>query len=101
MKKVFFIACFLTSIFAQAQGYTFISDSLRLLPMQELMKKEPPADFKPVYYEDGTQVAFKKVLPLIIERKLILRCIISLKRPNPESFRDLVGHWYKASKNPR
>lgn len=76
MKKVFFIACFLTSIFAQAQGYTFISDSLRLLPMQELMKKEPPADFKPVYYEDGTQVAFKKVLPLIIERKLIPRMFV-------------------------
>lgn len=76
MKKFILIASFLTSIFAQAQEYTFISDSLRLLPMQVLMKKEPPADFKPVYYEDGTQVAFKDVLPLIIERKLISRMFV-------------------------
>ncbi|MDT0554623.1 hypothetical protein [Patiriisocius hiemis] len=76
MKKLILITCFLTSIFAQAQEYTFISDSLRLLPMQELMKKEPPADFEPVYYEDGTPVAFKEVLPLIIERKLIPRMFV-------------------------
>ena len=77
MKKIFLITCFLTSIFAQAQEYTFISDSLRLLPMQELIKKEPPADFEPVYYEDGTQVAFKEVLPLIMDQKLIPRMFVN------------------------
>lgn len=76
MKKIFLIACFLTSIFAQAQEYTFIPDSLRLLPMQELVKKEPPADFKPVYYENGTPVAFKEVLPLIMNQKLIPRMFV-------------------------
>ena len=70
MKKIFLIAVLLTCVFAQCQEYTFIPDSLRLLPLQELFKKEPPADFEPVYYEDGTLVAFKDVLPLIIEQKL-------------------------------
>ncbi len=71
MIKILLIAGFLASIFAQGQEYAFIPDSLRLLPMQELFKKEPPADFEPVYYEDGTTVAFKVVLPLIMEQKLI------------------------------
>lgn len=71
MKKLFLIAVLLTCVFAQCQEYTFIPDSLRLLPLQELFKKEPPADFEPVYYEDGTPAAFKDVLPLIIEQKLI------------------------------
>jgi len=38
--------------------------------MQELAKKSPPSDFEPVYYEDGTTVSFKEVLPLIMEQKL-------------------------------
>jgi len=76
MKKIFLIASLLTSIFAQGQEYTFIPDSLRLLPMQELLKKEPPADFGPVYYEDGTAVAFKDVLPLIMEQKLVPRMFV-------------------------
>ncbi len=56
---------------SQGQEYAFIPDSLKLLPMQELAKKEPPADFEPVYYEDGTPVAFKEVLPLVMEQKLV------------------------------
>ena len=44
--------------------------------MQELLKKEPPADFEPVYYEDGTTVAFKDVLPLIMEQKLMPRMFV-------------------------
>ena len=76
MKKLIIITSLLTSIFAQGQEYTFIPDSLTLLPMQELVKKEPPADFEPVYYEDGTQVAFKDVLPLIMEQKLIPRMFV-------------------------
>ncbi|TVZ15494.1 hypothetical protein [Maribacter sp. MAR_2009_72] len=77
MKKLFLIASLLTSILAQGQEYTFISDDLTLLPMQELVKKEPPADFEPVYYEDGTQVAFKEVLPLIMDQKLIPRMFVN------------------------
>jgi hypothetical protein len=76
MKKLILIASLLTSILAQGQEYTFIPDSLRLLPMQELIKKEPPADFQPVYYEDGTPVDFKKVLPLIMDQKLIPRMFV-------------------------
>lgn len=76
MKKLLLITCLLTSILAQGQEYAFIPDSLRLLPMQELIKKEPPADFEPVYYEDGTQVAFKEVLPLIMDQKLIPRMFV-------------------------
>lgn len=77
MKRLILVASFLISFFAQAQEYTFISDSLRLLPMQELIKKEPPANFEPVYYEDGTPVAFKEVLPLIMEQKLIPRMFVN------------------------
>ena len=76
MKKLILIASLLTSILAQGQEYTFIPDSLRLLPMQELIKKEPPADFQPVYYEDGTPVDFKEVLPLIMDQKLIPRMFV-------------------------
>lgn len=76
MRKLILITSILISIVAQGQEYAFIPDSLRLLPMQELIKKEPPADFEPVYYEDGTQVAFKDVLPLIMEQKLIPRMFV-------------------------
>lgn len=76
MKILILITSLLTCIFAQGQEYTFIHDSLRLLPMQELIKKEPPADFEPVYYEDGTPVAFKEVLPLIMDQKLIPRMFV-------------------------
>jgi hypothetical protein len=71
MKKLILITSIFICLFAQGQEYNFIPDSLRLLPMQELVKKEPPADFEPVYYEDGTKVSFKEVLPLIMEQKLI------------------------------
>lgn len=71
MKKLILITSILISIVAQSQEYEFIPDSLRLLPMQELAKKQPPADFEPVYYEDGTKGVFKEVLPLIMEQKLI------------------------------
>ena len=76
MKKLILIAILLTSILAQGQEYEFIPDSLRLLPIQELMKKEPPADFEPVYYENGTKAVFKEVLPLIMEQKLIPRMFV-------------------------
>ena len=71
MKNIILIASLLISIFAQGQEYTFIPDSLKLLPIQELAKKQPPADFEPVYYEDGEKAVFKEVLPLIMEQKLI------------------------------
>lgn len=70
MKKLILISSILISIVAQGQEYTFISDSLKLLPIQELAKKQPPTDFEPVFYEDGTKAVFKEVLPLIIEQKL-------------------------------
>lgn len=76
MKKIILFTCLLISSFAQSQEYAFIPDGLRLLPMQELIKKEPPADFEPVYFEDGTPVAFKEVLPLIMKQKLIPRMFI-------------------------
>ena len=55
MKKLILITSILISIAAQGQEYSFISDSLKLLPMEELAKKQPPVDFEPVYYEDGTK----------------------------------------------
>lgn len=70
MKKIILIASFLMGIAAQSQEYSFISDSLKLLPLQELAKKRPPVDFEPVYYENGTKAVFKEVLPLIQEQKL-------------------------------
>jgi hypothetical protein len=70
MRKLILITSILISIVAQSQEYAFIPDSLKLLPIQELAKKQPPADFEPVYYEDGTKAVFKEVLPLIIEQKL-------------------------------
>ncbi len=76
MKKILLNICLLICFASQGQEYTFIPDSFRLLPMQELVKKEPPADFEPVYYEDGTQVAFKEVLPLIMDQKLIPRMFV-------------------------
>lgn len=71
MKKIILVASLFTSILIQGQEYPFIPDGLRLLPLQELLKKEPPADFDPVYYEDGTKVSFKDVLPLIMQQKLV------------------------------
>lgn len=76
MKKIILILSILTCFVSQGQEYTFIPDSLKLLPMQELAKKEPPADFESVYFEDGTPVAFKEVLPLIMEQKLIPRMFV-------------------------
>ncbi|WP_460219420.1 hypothetical protein [Psychroserpens sp. MEBiC05023] len=70
MKKLILITSLLTIIFVQGQEYSFISDSLKLLPIQELAKKQPPVDFEPVYYENGTKAVFKEVLPLIKEQKL-------------------------------
>ena len=84
MKKILLIISLLIYFASQGQEYTFIPDSLRLLPMQELVKKEPPADFEPVYYEDGAKASFKDVLPLIMEQKLI-----------PQMFVDEIGE-YKA-----
>jgi hypothetical protein len=77
MKKLILITSILISIVAQGQEYEFIPDSLRLLPMQELIKKEPPADFEPVYYENGAKAVFKEVLPLIMEQKLIPRMFVN------------------------
>ncbi|WP_421811182.1 hypothetical protein [Flagellimonas sp.] len=76
MKKTTLILSILMCFAVQGQEYTFIPESLSLLPMQELLKKEPPADFEPVYYEDGTTVAFKDVLPLIMEQKLMPRMFV-------------------------
>ena len=70
MKKIILIFGILICYASQGQEYAFIPDSLSLLPIEELVKKEPPADFDPVYYEDGTTVSFQKVLPLIMEQKL-------------------------------
>ncbi len=61
----------MVGIVVQSQEYDFIPDSLKLLPIQELAKQQPPVDFEPVYYEDGTKAVFKEVLPLIMEQKLI------------------------------
>lgn len=82
MRKLILITSILISIVAQGQEYAFIPDSLKLLPIQELAKKQPPADFEPVYYEDGTKAVFKEVLPLIIEQKL-----------RPLMFVDKVGNY--------
>jgi len=71
MKKLLQIISLLVSLIAQAQEYAFLPDSLTLLPIQELAKKEPPLDFEPVYYEDGTKAVFKQVMPLIMKNKLI------------------------------
>ena len=70
MKKLILITSILISLVVQGQEYAFIPDSLKLLPIQELAKKQPPADFKPVFYEDGTKANFKEVLPLIMKNKL-------------------------------
>ena len=70
MKKIILMLSLFICVASYGQGYTFIPDSLRLLPMEELMKKEPPVDFEPVYYEDGTTASFQKVLPLIEQQKL-------------------------------
>lgn len=79
MKKLILIVSILVTMVAQGQKYAFIPDSLRLLPMKELAKKEPPADFEPVYYEDGTKASFQNVLPLIMEQKLIPRMFVNSK----------------------
>ncbi|MBC3847329.1 hypothetical protein H8K90_13105 [Winogradskyella echinorum] len=71
MKKTLLIISLILCFASHGQKYSFIPDSLMLLPMRELVKKEPPADFEPVYYEDGTKASFKDVLPLIMNRKLI------------------------------
>ena len=76
MKTIILIFSLLLCFVSQGQQYKFLPDSLSLLPMQELIKKEPPADFEPVYYEDGTPVAFKEVLPLIMNQKLIPRMFV-------------------------
>ena len=70
MKKIILILSIIMCHPTKGQEYAFIPDNLRSLPLQELAKKEPPADFEPVYYEDGTKVSFQNVLPLIMEQKL-------------------------------
>ncbi|PQV45236.1 hypothetical protein CLV33_1143 [Jejuia pallidilutea] len=70
MKKLILITNIFISFVVQGQEYAFIPDSLKLLPIQKLAKKQPPEDFKPVFYEDGTKANFKEVLPLIMENKL-------------------------------
>ncbi|MCW5518788.1 hypothetical protein J1N09_02995 [Aureitalea sp. L0-47] len=77
MKNTLLIISLLICFASQGQEYVFIPDSLKLLPMQELVKKEPPADFEPVYYEDGTIASFKDVLPLIMEQKLVPQMFVA------------------------
>lgn len=71
MKNIILILSILICFASQGQEYTFIPDSLKLLPLQELAKKQPPTDFEPVFYEDGTNADFQNVLPLIMKQKLI------------------------------
>ena len=71
MKQIILITCLLLCFLSHSQEYGFIPDHLSLLPIQELAKKQPPSDFEPVYFEDGSKAIFKNVLPLIIAQKLI------------------------------
>ncbi len=45
MKKIILMLSLFICVASYGQEYTFIPDSLRLLPMEELMKKEPPSRF--------------------------------------------------------
>jgi hypothetical protein len=70
MKRTLIIICTFLAMMSYAQDYPFISDSLKLLSQEELFSKPPPTNMDLVYYEDGTQVNFKEVLPLIMSGKL-------------------------------
>ena len=70
MKRIVFLIYTFTAILVNAQEYSFIPDSLRLLSQAELMQNPPPSNVELVYYEDGTKTTFQKVLPLIMEQKL-------------------------------
>lgn len=78
--KLFIAVAFLFSGFiSQAQQYSFIPDSLRLLSMQELSVKGPPASLDLVYYEDGTKTTLQEVLPKIGQGKLTPQMFVDSK----------------------
>ncbi|MGB5699274.1 alpha/beta fold hydrolase [Muriicola sp.] len=79
MKKILIIVCTFFAMITHAQDYPFISDNLKLLPQEELFKKPPPTHIDLVYYEDGTQTTWDKVLPLIMSGKLIPKMYVNSK----------------------
>lgn len=72
MKNTLFVLaiCLCIQTVVNAQDYSFIPDSLRLISQDELMKNPPPVDLDPVYFEDGTKTTLQEVMPLIMQQKL-------------------------------
>ncbi|WP_289039621.1 hypothetical protein [uncultured Zobellia sp.] len=69
MKNLVFVIFLFTSVLCNAQNYSFVPDSLRLISYEELMKN-PPSNVGLVYYENGTPTTFKEVIPLVMQKKL-------------------------------
>lgn len=69
MKNLIFVIFIFTSALCNAQNYSFVPDSLRLISYEELMKN-PPSNVGLVFYEDGTPTTFKEVIPLVMQKKL-------------------------------
>lgn len=69
MKNIIFAIFIFTSALCNAQNYSFVPDSLRLISYEELMKN-PPSNVGLVYYENGTPTTLKEVIPLVMQKKL-------------------------------
>lgn len=79
MKKIAFIITLFITIISQAQEYSFVPKDLKLISMNELMKKGPPSKLDLVYYEDGTKTTLKEVMPLIMQQKLSPKMYVDKK----------------------
>ncbi|CAM3330620.1 hypothetical protein [Zobellia roscoffensis] len=69
MKNIIFAIFIFTSMLCNAQNYSFVPDSLRLISYEELMKN-PPSNVESVYYENGTLTTLEEVIPLVMQKKL-------------------------------
>lgn len=70
MKKTLIALSLGITLVLQAQEYPFIPKGLKLITMEELMKKPPPMNLDLVYYEEGLKTTMEEVLPKIMSQKL-------------------------------
>ena len=76
MKKITLIIALFITVMNQAQNYSFVPKNLKLISMDELMRKGPPSKLDLVYYEDGTKTTLKEVMPLIMQQKLMPKMFV-------------------------
>jgi len=69
MKRLVYVFCLCLLFKAQSQEYSFIPDSLRLIPIEKMIKKVPK-HLEYVFYEDGSKTTMEEVMPLVMNGTL-------------------------------